>query len=329
MSRALAGRLAAAYRFVSTLLLAFSSGFRSRSVAMARRAGLIHLDDVQGQLDSDDEFMAEGSDDDLDHTIYINNVLTTRCIQPMTTVMSHRLRPIQVLERQVRVNTLYMTVIIFIKILFFTEWSTSASPINITPCDKQAGPKVPLPSNPLGDDLISMIVRETNRYAEQALQGKNEVWSTDAAEIRAYLGFMILMGINELPELRDYWSTHEYLRYAPIADRISRNQFEKITQYLHFVDNTSLPSQGEGYSRLQKVEPVITALKAKFQYPHCQVSIDEAMIPFKGRSMMKQYVPIKPIKRGFKVGSSIDGYFCDLNVYVGATGERECSLGER
>ena len=167
-----------------------------------------------------------------------------------------------------------------------------------------------------------MIVTETNRYAEQALQGKNEVWSTDAEEIRAYLDFMILMGINELPELRDYWSTHEYLRYAPIADRISRNQFEKITRYLHFVDNTTLPSRGEGYSRLQKVEPVITALKAKFQsvyYPHCQVSVDEAMIPFKGRSTMKQYVPIKPIKRGFKVwvlADAIDGYFCDLNVYT-------------
>ena len=37
---------------------------------MARRAGLIHLDDVLGQLDSDDEFMAEGSDDDLDMDPY-------------------------------------------------------------------------------------------------------------------------------------------------------------------------------------------------------------------------------------------------------------------
>ena len=35
--------------------------------------------------------------------------------------------------------------------------------------------------------------------------------------------------------------------------------------------------------------------------PACENSIDEAMIPFKGRSSMKQYMPKKPIKRGFKI----------------------------
>ena len=212
----------------------------------------------------------------------------------------------------------------------------------MTPCNEQAGPTVPLPGDPLSlfslyfdDALLSLIVRETNRYAEQALSGTSKVWSTDAAEIRAYLGFMLLMGINELPEIRDYWSSHEYLRYAPIADRISRNHFETITRYLHFVDNATLPSRGQdGYSRLQKVEPVITALKANFMsvyYPHCQVSIDEAMIPYKGRSSMKQYLPMKPVKRGFKVWVMADaqnGYFYNFDVYVGATGEREGALGE-
>ena len=146
---------------------------------------------------------------------------------------------------------------------------------------------------------------------------------------------MILMGINLLPEIRDYWSVNECLRYSPIADRISRDRFEEITRYLHFVDNESLPSRGEeGYSRLQKVDPIISTLKHQFQaayHPHCQVSIDEAMIPFKGRSSMKQYLPLKPVKRGFKVwamADSLNGYLCDLNVYTGATGEREIALGE-
>ena len=162
------------------------------------------------------------------------------------------------------------------------------------------------------------------------------MWSTDATEIKAYMGFTILMGINELPEIRDYWSLNEYLRYAPIANKISRNHFEEITRYLHFVDNTSLPSRGqEGYSRLQKVEPVIQAMKNNIKmayYPHCQVSIDEAMIPYKGRSSMKQYLPLKPVKRGFKVwvmADALNGYFYDFEVYVGATDERVGALGEK
>ena len=115
-----------------------------------------------------------------------------------------------------------------IMIIFITEWSTQATPVVVTPCTELAGPRVPLPHDPLGifslffnDNLVGMIVEETNRYAEQCLQETNKQWSTNAEEIRAYLGFMILMGINRLPEIRDYWSTDENLRYAPIADRIS------------------------------------------------------------------------------------------------------------
>ena len=200
---------------------------------------------------------------------------------------------------------------------------------------------MPLPHDPLGlfsldDDVVSLIVDETNRYAEQSLQGTDKEWSTIAEEIRAYFGFMILMGINRLPEIRDYWSNNEYLRYSPIADRITRDRFEQITRYLHFADNDSLPERGEeGFSRLQKVDPIISALKQNFQkayYPHCQVSIDEAMIPFKGRSSMKQYVPLKPVKRGFKVwamADSLNGYMYDFNVYTGASGGERRDWGRR
>ena len=54
--------------------------------------------------------------------------------------------------------------------------------------------------------------------------------------------------------------------------------------------------------------------------PHCEQAVDEAMIPFQGRSSIKQYMPLKPIKRGFKVwvrGDSPTGYFCEFDVYEG------------
>ena len=77
------------------------------------------------------------------------------------------------------------------------------------------------------DSLVGLIVDETNRYAEYSLslQGTMKQWSTNAEEI----GFMILMGINRLSEIRDYWCTNKALR-------ISRDRFEEITRYLHFVD---------------------------------------------------------------------------------------------
>ena len=67
--------------------------------------------------------------------------------------------------------------------------------------------------------------------------------------------------------------------------------------------------------------------------PHCLLSIDEAMVPFKGPSSMKQYMPIKPIKRGFKIwviADALNGYFYDVIPYIGVTGGRAClGLGEK
>ena len=47
------------------------------------------------------------------------------------------------------------------------------------------------------------------------------------------------------------------------------------------------------------------------------------MIPFKGRSSLKQYMPLKPVKRGIKVWARADysdGYVSAFQVYVGRQG---------
>lgn len=54
------------------------------------------------------------------------------------------------------------------------------------------------------------------------------------------------------------------------------------------------------------------------------------MIKFKGRSTLKQYMPMKPIKRGFKVWARADshsGYLYQFQVYAGKTENVETGLG--
>ena len=44
------------------------------------------------------------------------------------------------------------------------------------------------------------------------------------------------------------------------------------------------------------------------------------MIAYKGRPSLKQYLPLKPIKRGIKAwvcADSVSGYMCDFNIYEG------------
>ena len=179
-------------------------------------------------------------------------------------------------------------------------------------------------------ELIDYIVAETNRYASHCISsthtgdGPVRQWETDSNEMKAYLGFCILMGMNKLPDLYDYWSTDEALHYFPVASRISRKRFLEIQRYLHFANNDNIVNRGEpGYDRLAKVRPVIDSVRPSFlanYKSHKENSVDEAMIKYKGRSALKQYLPLKPIKRGFKVwvrADSRNGYMCDLEVYTG------------
>ena len=66
-------------------------------------------------------------------------------------------------------------------------------------------------------------------------------------------------------------------------------------------------------------------------HPSAQLSIDEAMIAFKGQSSIKQYMPKKTVKRGIKVwvrSDSLNGYVCQFSVYTGKEGSTtEVGLG--
>ena len=49
------------------------------------------------------------------------------------------------------------------------------------------------------------------------------------AELKAYLGFVVLEGVVKLPSMYDYWQSSEIFHYSPIASRISRYSFCDIT----------------------------------------------------------------------------------------------------
>ena len=140
---------------------------------------------------------------------------------------------------------------------------------------------------------------------------------------------MLLMGLVQLPSISDYWKRDPTFYYQPIASKISRNRF------LHFTDNSTLVKYGDpNYNRLGKVRPIFIHLNNKFSSlftPGRDQSIDEAMVLFKGCSSMKQYMPKKPIKRGFKIwmrAESKSGYVSEFDVYTGKKGDRvERGLG--
>ena len=90
--------------------------------------------------------------------------------------------------------------------------------------------------------------------------------SSYSTEMRAYMGFMILMGIVRLLSLCDYWKNDCIFHYSPIADLISQHRFLDIHRYLHFANKESLhePSSPD-YDKLGTVRPILTALAEQFK----------------------------------------------------------------
>ena len=159
--------------------------------------------------------------------------------------------------------------------------------------------------------------------------------TSDSGRTSAYMGFMILMGIVHLPSIYDYWKKDEVYHYSPVASRISRDRFFELHRYLHFADNSSLGLPGTPeYNKLGQIKPIIEKLSERFcsvYTPQMNVAIDEAMIPFKGRSTLKQYMPLKPVRRGIKVwalADSLNGFVSGFDVYTGKmTNAVEKNLG--
>ncbi|GFO13361.1 PiggyBac transposable element-derived protein 4-like [Plakobranchus ocellatus] len=99
-------------------------------------------------------------------------------------------------------------------------------------------------------------------------------------------------------------------------------RFLSILAFLHINDNDSFVPHGQpDYDPIQKIRPFVDYLNAKFKevyQPQREVCIDEAMIPFKGRSWFKVYMKDKPTKWGFKLYElceSSPGYVWSVEMY--------------
>lgn len=186
------------------------------------------------------------------------------------------------------------------------------------------------------ESLIDHIVFQTNLYTVQKYGNTNSFKQTNSSEIKAFLSANILMGIKQLPSYRDYWSSRAELRDNFISELLPRDRFIWLLGNLHLNDNSVLPTrESPHYDKLYKLRPVLDKLSDTFlssYKPSKNQAIDESMIKFKGRSSLKQYMPLKPTKRGYKVWVRADetGYLCEFQIYVGKVGDTaEKDLGAR
>lgn len=230
-----------------------------------------------------------------------------------------------------------------------SSWSRVISDQTIVDFTLDYGPKLPrnldvAEASPLKyfslffqDAMYDRIATETNAYAELCARESSQAdkhWiPTDGEEIKAFFGLSILMGVNPMHEYSDYWSGDPFLGVSGFQRVMTMNRYEKLSQYLHCNQAAArLARNDPRYHPIAKVSPVADMARQNFKmyYKHSRdISIDEAMKGYKGRTELRMYMPKKPEKFGFKFWARCDGstaYMSDFQLY---SGKRDRTPGYR
>ena len=151
--------------------------------------------------------------------------------------------------------------------------------------------------------LLSMMKIESERYPAQ----NGRQFQISEEEFFASLGVNLLMGVNNLPSMKSYWSVDEGLGNSLIQKAMTRGRFLEMLQNIHFADNHEElpPKESKEYDRAWKLKPLFDHLGKQFQdllQPEVHQPIDKHMCKFKGKSIMRQYMKNNPIKRALNFG---------------------------
>lgn len=125
------------------------------------------------------------------------------------------------------------------------------------------------------DDFWSLVSEKSNMYAHQNNNKK-------------LVGAHIIAGCMKLPRIRMYYRPQIKV---PAITQIPRDRFLKFRNEMHFVDNMSVTEEDKK-DKLWRIRPVLDVLLGKCRSipkPN-KCSIDEQMIPFSGKTSLKQYV---------------------------------------
>jgi hypothetical protein len=207
------------------------------------------------------------------------------------------------------------------------------------------GIMVDMPDNPnewdflnlyLTDEILEVIVRETNLYAEQFQNDNSETikqfsnvknWEgTNINEIKTYLAMVVLMGIVHKPRLNMYWSTDTILETPIFSKVMTRDKFLLLTKFIHFADNTLSDPRDPDRDRLHKIREVCEMFRRQWKAvysPGRDLCIDESLVLFKGRLAFKQYIRTKRSRFGIKFYtlSTDNGITLDNMIYCGRLAE--------
>lgn len=165
-------------------------------------------------------------------------------------------------------------------------------------------------------DLLTYIVEQTNLYATQTDVASN--FHIDTNELEQFIGIILYMSLISVPGTRRYWNSK--CGIPQVSNVMPLRRWEQIKRYIHFADNSMLPI--EPPDRIFKIRKLVEGIRKNLNIIPLEqhLSVDEQIVPFKGRSGLKQYNPKKPKKWGYKLFcmAGASGIVYDFEIYTGS-----------
>ena len=162
-------------------------------------------------------------------------------------------------------------------------------------------------------DILNDIVYQTILYSTQERPEKPISITLD--DIEKFIACVLYMSVIKLPSTRDYWSSK--LSVSCVSDLMGVNIFKEIKRFMHFNYNCVKNVD----DKLHKLRPVIDNINERLRLVPIEecLAVDEQIIPFKGKSSLKQYNPKKPHKWGYKgfALSGVSGFSYNFEIFTG------------
>ena len=187
------------------------------------------------------------------------------------------------------------------------------------------------------EELINIMVVETNRYATKEINKQRPLrrglrfkyWKPiNSEDMWQFLGVLLNMGCVKMPSLEHFWSKNSLYRFPLFSRIMSRNKFQLILRFWHFINN-----EDSGSGRLCKIIGLLNHLNNTMDNIYCpnkNISIDESMMLWKGRLVFRQYMKNKRHKYGIKFYElcESDGIVLKVKIYSGETTLDKHLLGQ-
>jgi hypothetical protein len=172
-------------------------------------------------------------------------------------------------------------------------------------------------------EMLELVVKHTNEEVRRRPGGRYK--ETDREELEKFMGLLILAGV--------YKSRGEAVEalWGPNGRHIfpktmALTRFKHMCALLRFDDKLTRNNR----RRNDKFAPIRTLFESamkqmpKYYKPGESVTIDETLVPFRGRCAFRQYMPLKPARYGLKFFLAVCSetrYIWGIIPYLGKEGK--------